>query len=212
VSIFNFHYCVPPDAVTLNFELNRVIGENETGFRGRHDFLYRSEAWDFLLAGGGLFNNLDYSFSVQHPAGDLEGYESPGGGSASLRKQLGVLKRFLDGFDFVSMRPDADVVSSISGGLMPRGLSKPGEAYAVYVHVPVPGRPDNIDEILRTGITASLSVRLPEGTYVAEWVSPLTGEVLKTDEWEQSGAEHELTTPTFDNDIALRIRPIGTRK
>ena len=32
VSIFNFHYCYPPDVVALNWNLNRVIGENETGF------------------------------------------------------------------------------------------------------------------------------------------------------------------------------------
>ena len=35
--IFNFHYCVPPDTVAMNYGLNKVIGENETGFRGRHD-------------------------------------------------------------------------------------------------------------------------------------------------------------------------------
>ena len=34
VSIFNFHYCVPPDTVAMNYGLNKVIGENETGFRG----------------------------------------------------------------------------------------------------------------------------------------------------------------------------------
>ena len=55
VSIFNFHYCVPPDTVAMNYGLNKVIGENETGFRGKDDFLYRSEGWDFLLAGGGCF-------------------------------------------------------------------------------------------------------------------------------------------------------------
>ncbi|MCA9135065.1 MAG: cellulase family glycosylhydrolase, partial [Planctomycetales bacterium] len=33
ISIFNFHYCVPPDAVALNAHLQGVIGENETGFR-----------------------------------------------------------------------------------------------------------------------------------------------------------------------------------
>ena len=50
VSIFNFHYTTPPDAVTWNYALNKVIGENETGFRGTKDLVYRTEAWDFLLA------------------------------------------------------------------------------------------------------------------------------------------------------------------
>src|SRR6185312_6616802 len=32
VSIFNFHYAAPPYAVPQNYGLNRVIGDNETGF------------------------------------------------------------------------------------------------------------------------------------------------------------------------------------
>ncbi len=35
VSIFNFHYATPPDAVAQNSGLNKVIGDNETGFRAR---------------------------------------------------------------------------------------------------------------------------------------------------------------------------------
>jgi hypothetical protein len=54
VSIFNFHYTSPPTAVKENFALNKVIGENETGFKGTGDTHYRMEAWEFLLAGGGL--------------------------------------------------------------------------------------------------------------------------------------------------------------
>jgi len=33
VSIFNFHYATPPGTVGLNYQLAKVIGENETGFR-----------------------------------------------------------------------------------------------------------------------------------------------------------------------------------
>ena len=34
VSILNFHYASPPDAVRMNYALNRAIGDNETGFKG----------------------------------------------------------------------------------------------------------------------------------------------------------------------------------
>ena len=34
VSIFNFHYATPPDTVGMNYALNKVIGDDETGFRG----------------------------------------------------------------------------------------------------------------------------------------------------------------------------------
>ena len=105
VSIFNFHYATPPDAVAANAHLRGVIGENETGFRGRDDVLYRTEGWAFVLAGGGLYNNLDYSFTAAHPDGTFLEYTSPGGGSPALRRQLGLLKDFIDSFDFVRMRP-----------------------------------------------------------------------------------------------------------
>src|SRR4030095_7012222 len=62
ISIFNFHYASPPETVAMNYDLNKVIGDNETGFRGTNDLPYRVEAWSFILAGGGLYNNLDYSF------------------------------------------------------------------------------------------------------------------------------------------------------
>src|SRR6185295_12142110 len=50
VSIFNFHYASPPDTVGLNYGLNKVIGDNETGFKGTNDTHYRMEAWEFILA------------------------------------------------------------------------------------------------------------------------------------------------------------------
>ena len=82
VSIFNFHYATPPDAVGLNYALNKVIGDDETGFRGTTDAPYRTEAWDFIIAGGGLYNNLDYSFAAGHEDGTFEYPASqPGGGN-----------------------------------------------------------------------------------------------------------------------------------
>jgi len=82
VSIFNFHYCHPPDAVGMNYGLNKVIGENKTGFRGKDDALYRTEGWDFIIAGGALYNNLDYLFTTNYPDGKFLEYASPGGVAA----------------------------------------------------------------------------------------------------------------------------------
>jgi hypothetical protein len=56
------------------------------------------------------------------------------------------------------------------------------------------------------GKSAKLSLGLPEGTYTAEWVSPLTGKVLRTETVTATGAPVELNAPEFDPDIALRIR------
>ena len=106
VSIFNFHYASPPETVAMNYDLNKVIGDNETGFRGTNDLPYRVEAWSFILAGGGLFNNLDYSFTVRHEDGTFV-YPSkqPGGGNPVFRRQMKILHQFIRGFDFVKMKP-----------------------------------------------------------------------------------------------------------
>src|ERR1041385_7349036 len=45
VSIFNFHYAAPPETVAMNSGLSKVIGDNETGFRGTNNLPYRTEAW-----------------------------------------------------------------------------------------------------------------------------------------------------------------------
>ena len=137
----------------MNYHLNKVIGENETGFRGNDDVLHRTEGWDFIIAGGGLYNNLDYSFTPQHPRGDFLDYKSPGGGSPALRKQLKILKDFIRSFDFIKMSPDNAIITGgasvrkgnrlqkrlqdfslrITGGASARALVEPGKAYAIYL-------------------------------------------------------------------------------
>ena len=80
VGVLNFHYCSPPDAVAMNYGLNRAVGFDETGFRGTADLPYRTDAWDFLIAGGAVYSNLDYSYSAAHPDGTADVTTSPGGG------------------------------------------------------------------------------------------------------------------------------------
>ena len=206
VSIYNFHYCVPPDAVTLNYGLNKVIGENETGFRGSGDVLYRTEAWDFLIAGGALYNNLDYSFSTQHPDGTLTNFRSPGGGGRALRKQLGVLKRFLDGFDFTRMKPDNSVIVRVVPELNAGALVEAGEAYAVYLHIPLPNKPEDLKNHLRDNIAATLTLKLPAADYKAVWVDTKTGVKEKEEVFDHHGGDKQLISPPFSNDIALRVQ------
>jgi hypothetical protein len=193
VSIFNFHYASPPTTVKENFALNKVIGDNETGFKGTADTHYRMECWEFLLAGGGLYNNLDYSFVVGHEDGTFK-YppKSPGGGNAGFRSQMRILKEFINSFDFIAMKPDESLVK---GGLPPKGrarvLSEPGKQYALYFF---------------GGKSAKPKLALPKGTYTAEWISPLTGRVLKSESTMSTGSPIELHSPDFDPDVALRIR------
>ena len=210
VSIFNFHYCVPPDTVAINFGLGRVIGENETGFRGKDELLYRTEGWDFILAGGALFNTLDYSFTPLHPDGTFRDYRSPGGGSPELRRQLGILKRFVEGFDFVRMKPDDAAVAAVSDGLAARALAERGKAYAVYVHVPLPEKPQRLSELRRGGIRATVTLDLPAGRYRAEWLDTKTGAASPAEAFDHAGGRRELASPEFADDVALKVTTGGT--
>jgi hypothetical protein len=199
VSIFNFHYASPPKAVGENYGLNKVIGDNETGFKGTADTHYRMEAWEFLLAGGGLYNNLDYSFTVGHEDGSFQYPDKqPGGGNRGFRDQMKVLKDFLYGFDFVRMKPDAATLKkSSSDKTRVTILSEPDKQYAIYAF---------------GGGPVTLTLALPDGGYDVEWIDVLTGKSLgKKDVSPNEKGLVELTSPEFKTDVAARIRRRGGR-
>ena len=86
VSIFNFHYATPPDAVRENYALNKVIGDDETGFKGSDDFTYRSEAWDFFDRGRLDLQQPRLLLHAHPPGRRFYRLKSPGGGSRDLRR------------------------------------------------------------------------------------------------------------------------------
>ena len=63
----------------------------------------------YAWPGGGIFSMLDYSFAVGHEDGTFVN-RAPGGGSTALRRQLRVLKDFLDAFDIPDLKPHAGLV------------------------------------------------------------------------------------------------------
>jgi arylsulfatase A-like enzyme len=205
VSIFNFHYTYPPVAVAENFALNRVIGENETGFRGTRDEVYRAEAWDFIFAGGALFNHLDYSFTVGYEDGTFAYPPSqPGGGGVEFRRQLRVLSDFINRFDFVKMKP-ADNLASASDDVSVRVLAEPGRQYAIYIHnSPAPRWKDK--NKLNTGdFQTNMKLEAPAGSYCAEWIEPASGKVLSKESHKHTGGALALPSPRYSQDVALRL-------
>jgi len=199
ISIFNFHYATPPETVAMNYSLNRVIGDNETGFRGTNNAPYLSEAWEFILAGGSLFNNLDYSFTVGHEDGTfIYPASQPGGGNPAFRKELRVLRDFISGFDFVKMHPDNGCISRRSpADLSVYALVETGKAYAVYVR--------RLKPVGTQSEPASLTIEFPSGAYQAEWVETASGKVQGNENFEHQSGHRTLTAPAFREDVALRI-------
>lgn len=187
VSILNFHYAYPL-AVEKNFLHRKVIGFDESGFAGSKDVTYRKQAWKFIIAGGGLFNNLDYSFTVGNEDGTAVN-KAPGGGSNELRKQLKILSDFFHSFDFIRMSPDNSVVSMTQGSFA-RALAKRGKQYAIYI---------------TNGTRCDLKLSLPKGNYTTEWINTLNGSVVKAEKTDHSGGDITLTSPVYSEDIALKI-------
>jgi hypothetical protein len=211
VSIFNFHYCHPPVVVAENSHLRGVIGENETGFRGSADFLYRTEGWDFLLAGGGLYNSLDYSFTATHPSGTLTGYKSPGGGSRELRRQLGVLKRAMDSLPLPNVAPQPDFAQA-DAELVVSALGQAANSYLVYTHVRLPGsiKQEPIETYLAEQNNVRLQVDLPLGRYQVTQINTQSGDEVKelVINVESEGEKSVIPLNAFQTDAAVLIRRV----
>lgn len=192
ISVFNFHYAYPPVATAQNYHLNKVIGDNETGFNGNADSTYRREGWSFILNGGALYNNLDYSFTANHEDGTFQYPSSqPGGGSPTLRNQLGYLQKFISGFEFMKMKPDSTVVTfPADSEKRAYTLSEPGRQYAIYVFGKGPHE---------------LELKCPAGTYNVVFMDPRTGGGELAQKILSDG-KITFRTPAYSEDVAIEVK------
>jgi hypothetical protein len=191
ISIFNFHYARPA-AVTDNYGLNKILGLNETGFKGTGDDYYRMQAWEFLLAGGGLYNNLDYSLCVGHEEGNFPvNAPTPGGGGRELRRQLRLLAEFLRRFDFIRLKPSREAVKGgVPKTVAFQVLAEPGKQYAIY---------------LRSSKNLALEIELAAGKYEGEWLDVVSGRRVAVPMLDHSGGVAVFRAPEFAQDCAFRL-------
>jgi hypothetical protein len=195
VSVFNFHYATPPVAIAENYHLNKVIGDNETGFKGNADETYRMQGWLFIMAGGALYNNLDYSFTAAKEDGTYQ-YPAtqPGGGSTALRQQLSYLRQFISGFEFVDMKPDLSFIKEKFGkDAQVQALAESGRQYGVYIY----GEKKT-----------DLDLDLPAGSYKVEWTNTINGLKEKGKTLKHAGGPVKLMIPEYSKDVALSIKRI----
>lgn len=188
IDIVNFHYAWP-EAVAWNYHYNRVIGFDESGFAGSDDQVYRRQAWQFMLSGGGLYNNLDYSFYVGHEDGQGTN-QAPGGGSSALRRQLKVLSDFLHSFRLERLRPHPTAVLS-APGLIPYVLADEEQAYAIFVRA--------------TGTAKSILRLEGEGTYRVRTLNTLTGSYTDSSRVTAQDGTIEIAIEIPEGELALEV-------
>ncbi len=177
VTILNFHYAAP-ESVLSNYALNHPINCDETGFAGTFDAPYLAEAWNFFMAGGGGYSGLDYSFAAGWEDGTFPYPRSqPGAGSPAFRRELRILKQFLESFDLLKLRP----LDNVKGA---RALAEPGRQYALYA----------------TGKVAELDI--PAATYEAQWLNIHTGEIVTRQTLTHPGGPAHLD---FNQAQAIRL-------
>jgi hypothetical protein len=197
VSIYNFHYARPPLTVDQNYHLNRVIGDNETGFDGINDATYRREAWDFILAGGAVFNNLDYSFTADNEDGTFVIEKGqPGGGGKTLRGQLKILADLMRAADFINMAPagtDKIKIKDQEAASL-RALAGKNNNFVVYL-----SRKDTLTK------SSGIDINLQAGSYTFTWIDTKSGKEIVMPVNDFNGGWLRISSPKYSEDLALRI-------
>lgn len=209
VDIANYHYVHIsniPDFDSL-LRLNKVISMDETmGSLYDADVSdVRVEAWDFILHGGGAYNNLSWEYTPALPGGTA--------GADTIRRYLQHLQQFISGFNFVRMRYSPDLLVKAVPNAITRVLAEAGKQYAIYIHhsdpaQAIPKRDQFISkyEAQNGTFRDTISVSLPAGTYAMRWFAPAKGV------WTQTVSIHvrektnyRFLTGLYTTDIALRI-------
>lgn len=188
ISIINFHYAWP-EAVWMNYGWERPVCFDESGFAGMETDTYLRQAWQFMMGGGAMFNNLDYSFFVGEESGTGVA-NAPGAGSTEFRKQLKFLREFIESFNFINMSPDFNAVYH-APGVQVQCISEPGKQYAMVF----------------TGVHAKqVKLNLEKGKYTYSFVCPYSGKELLTGEFKSAKNKlFELGMPDFKEMVGLKI-------
>lgn len=196
VSILNFHYAYPPKTVTDNYQLNKPLSFDETA-DGQNAPDRRREAWAFLLAGGAVYDNLDWSFTHDDPTGlgrNILGKRQSG---KEVREQLSILAKTINRFNFIKSKPiDGSYRNSLPDDISFHGLIIEGKDYLVYF---IKNKSLN---------NAQWSIPLVKGNYELKWSDPIDGKVLKQESFQHQGSKKEVKLPDFADDLLLRITKV----
>lgn len=212
VDILNVHYLPKLAEALAEYGKGKALALDETRWISHPRFSEygntmkpvsgRAEAWEFLLGGGAVYSNLNYAYQVDNPKGATAE-------SDEFKGYLKSLKSFVEGFDFVRMRPDDGVIAAgLPDGSIARAISEAGKQYGVYVHHSTYAAGRRRYEVSDEPRRLEPTLDLPPGAYHLEWVRPADLSVLAS----QGIAGHPggritlASSPEYRGDIAIRIR------
>lgn len=193
VSILNFHYAFPPRAVPDNYHFNLPISFDETA-DGCDAPNRRIEAWAFLLSGGAVYDNLDWSFAIDDQSGKGRNPVGKRRSGIEVKQQLSVLMHFMDNFDFIHAKPiERGKIMNMPEKVLFYGLENK-KGLAIYF------LKRNVVEIH----DAVLGV-LP-GEYMLTWIDPFDGSTVRKELVSIKGNDLLFEFPKFTDDLLLTLQ------
>jgi len=196
VSILNFHYAYPPKTVTDNYALNKPVSFDETA-DGLNASGRRREAWPFMLAGGAVYDNLDWSFANDDMTGmglNPQGKRLKG---EAVWKQLEILQQALQQFDFAEAKPVEDIFrQGLPDGVSLYGLGLAGKDYLLYW------------QKTKKVSFAEWDCPVPEGRYSVQWMDPANGHVAEEQIVQSKNNRLQMKIPPFEDDQVLHIQRV----
>jgi hypothetical protein len=193
VTVLNFHYAFPPRAVTDNFHFNLPVSFDETA-DGCDAPDRRTEAWAFLMAGGAVYDNLDWSFAIDDQSGLGRNPAGKRQSGLEVKQQLSILKHFMDGFDFIHALPmKPERITNIPGTVLYYGLENTKEIAVYFLK-------RSVIKIQQAALT------IPPGTWEITWMDPLDGSVISKQQAVVSDKNLALNFPEFTDDLVLKIK------
>jgi len=197
ISVFNHHYDRNAKSASLNYDrVNGVMSFNETGLMPPMTTQYRIQGWTYIFSGGGLYNNLDFTFQVGFEDGTgstdytCEWYS--GCTNPEAKYQLAALLRFMNSVQFINMEPDYRAIALNYGDENVYPLVWKGNEYTVY---------------FEGGSRARIKLHVPPGTWEARWINPADLNILSREIVEIEKQVLELLGPVYEEDMLLLVKP-----
>ena len=172
---------------------NKPAFNNESGREIRHkndDAVHRrKQAWIFNASG---------CFWTHHSWDGCEGindmeYAAPGS------EFLSQIRHFFESIPFWTLAPDYSVIQTRNQDILFSTMSDPGRNHTIsYICTLLTGL---------KGVSENLSLRLPEGYYSINFISPISLKIISNSyiTSKSSGAVFDISIPDFTDDIVVHV-------